>query len=180
MIDEKDSHQVASTSYNNWRKLLYNVVKLFVLFTLCISLFVPLSFSHEENLDLPYQPKSQGTRWLESNKGVQIKMLVEESNLGGKEVEIAEITFPVSYGKGSEHIHKSLEIFYVLSGELGHTVNGKLNVIKPGMMAIARPGDSVIHSVRSDIPVKALVIWAPAGEANRLVENFGYKQRSIH
>lgn len=102
-------------------------------------------------------------------------MLVDKTNLAGDEVEIGEITFPVSYGKGKEHIHKSIEFFYVLSGELGHTVNGKQHVIKPGMIAITRPGDKVIHTVLSETPLKALVIWVPGDESERLIKNFGYK-----
>ena len=40
------------------------------------------------------------------------------------------------------------------------------------MVGIVRPGDVVVHRVISDVPVKALVIWAPGGEADRIAGNF--------
>ncbi|MCH7475211.1 MAG: hypothetical protein IIA27_11105 [Gemmatimonadetes bacterium] len=42
---------------------------------------------------------------------------------------------------------------------------------------IVRPGDTVVHRVVSDVPVKALVIWAPGGEADRIAGNF--RQRPV-
>jgi hypothetical protein len=46
------------------------------------------------------------------------------------------------------------------------------------MVGIVRAGDQVIHHVVSDEPVKALVIWLPGGEAERLV-GFGFKERPV-
>ena len=46
-----------------------------------------------------YAARSVGTQVLEKN-GVIIKMLVDASNLGGLELDIAEITLPVAYGQG--------------------------------------------------------------------------------
>src|SRR3990172_11412121 len=63
--------------------------------------------------------------------GSRIRMLLEEANLGGKEVEIGEITFPPGVNSG-EHLHGATEIFYVLSGELEHVVDGTSNLLKPG------------------------------------------------
>jgi quercetin dioxygenase-like cupin family protein len=112
-----------------------------------------------------YDPAGAGTRILEGRGGFSIKMLVEQSNLGGSEVEIGEITFPVGTEGGSGHVHGSVEIFYILTGEFDHIVNGAHHVLRPGMVGIVRPGDEVVHRVLSDEPVRALVIWAPGGEA---------------
>ena len=106
-------------------------------------------------------------------------MLLEATNLGGTEIEIGEITLPVSYGKGGDHLHGKMEIFYVLSGRLGHTVNGEPHVLEPGMVGVVREGDSVAHAVLSDEPVKAVIIWLPAGEADRVVREFGYSESPI-
>ena len=125
-----------------------------------------------------YAARSAGTQLLEKN-GVFIKMLVDATNLGGTELDIAEITIPVAYGQGGDHHHGSMEIFYILSGTLGHTVNGERHVLTPGTIGIVRPEDSVAHSVESDEPVKALVIWVPGGESSRLVNDFGYKATPI-
>lgn len=117
-----------------------------------------------------YQAATAGTRILEAESGLSIKMLVEASNLGGNEVEIGEITFPAGAGTQPNrgHLHQSTEIFYILSGRFDHIVNGQSYVLEPGMVGIVRPGDRVVHRVLSDEPVKALVIWAPGGEAARI------------
>jgi quercetin dioxygenase-like cupin family protein len=116
-----------------------------------------------------YARSTAGTRWLESERGTTIKLLVEAANLGGSEVEIGEITFPGGpRPAGQGHLHGSIEIFYVLSGEMNHVVNGESHLLKPGMVGIVRPGDRVAHGVNSTDPVRALVVWAPGGEADRI------------
>lgn len=123
-----------------------------------------------------YARSGTGTRLLESGT-VTIKMLAEETNLGGRELELGELTLPTGYGQGPEHLHSRLEVLCVLSGVLGHTVNGVAHRIEPGMIAVVRPSDRVAHAVLSAEPVKALVIWAPAGEADYLVREFGFGER---
>lgn len=121
---------------------------------------------------------SEGTRWLESPRsGLAIKMLVERSNLGSGEVELGEITFPAGSEPTSGHTHGSTEIFYVLEGVLMHVVNGREYRLTPGMVGIVRPGDEVMHAVPGDAPVKALVIWAPGGEAARIAP--GFRERPV-
>ena len=128
----------------------------------------------QEDAPVAYEKATQGTRWLESaNSDLTIKILVEASNLGSAEVEIGEITFPPGPPvPGEGHLHGSIEIFYILSGELDHIVNGESHVLTPGMVGIVRPGDRVKHQVNSSTPVKALVIWAPGGEVERLARFF--------
>ena len=128
----------------------------------------------DDSIVLEYEKKSVGTRLLVSN-GIEIKTLVDKTNLGGNEVEVGETTFPRELWKRKRTIRNSVEFFYVLSGVLGHTVNGKQHVIIPGMIAITRPGDKVIHTVLSETPVKALVISVPGDESERPIKNFGYK-----
>lgn len=115
-----------------------------------------------------YRSATAGTRSFATPGGFSLKMLVEAANLGGSEVELGELTLPANY-KGSGHLHGSIEIFYILSGELTHVVNGQGAVLAPGMVGIVRPGDSVEHIVASDKPVKMLVIWVPGGEAERIL-----------
>lgn len=133
----------------------------------------------QEDASVAYEKATQGTRWLESaTSDLAIKILVESSNLGGAEVEIGEITFPPAPpSPGEGHLHGAIEIFYVLSGELDHIVNGESHVLTPGMVGIVRPGDRVKHQVNSSTPVKALVIWAPGGEVDRLAQFF--EQRPV-
>ena len=106
-----------------------------------------------------------------SPSGTTIEMLLNESNLGGDEIEIGVITFQPGANSGA-HPHGSTEIFYVLSGELEHVVNGKSHLLKPGMLGFVRPPDQVNHIVPGDEPTRALVIWAPGGEAERIVRTW--------
>ena len=125
-----------------------------------------------------YQRSSTGTRWLENDAGVSIKVLVEGAVLGETAVELAEATFPAGMGAGpSTHRHGSTEIIYVVSGDLDHVVNGETHRLTPGMIGIVKPSDAVIHRVVGQSPVKVLLIWAPGGEVERLARVF--RQRPI-
>lgn len=120
-----------------------------------------------------YERSTAGTRRLESESGLAITVLVEAANLGSAEVELAEITFPVGSGEGdSGHRHGAIEILYVLSGVLDHLVEGESHVLAAGMVGIVRPGDAVVHRIVGDEPVRALVVWAPGGEADRIARFF--------
>ncbi len=101
--------------------------------------------------------------------GDKWKLLLDKSNLGGNELEAVELTLPAGTQVGS-HRHGAVEVIYVLSGVYGHEVNGKLYLLKPGMIGIVRPGDSVRHLIPKGGPAKLLIIWAPAGEAAKLFQ----------
>jgi quercetin dioxygenase-like cupin family protein len=120
-----------------------------------------------------YRRASNGTRVLENDGGVSIKVLVESAVLGGGGVEVAEATFPVGMGAGpASHRHGSTEMLYVISGELDHVVNGETHRLTAGMMGLVKPADTVIHRVVGQTPVKVLLIWAPGGEVERLARVF--------
>jgi len=106
---------------------------------------------------------------VEPGKVEYWKLLLDQSNLGGKELEMAELTLPAGEVVGS-HRHGVVEIFYVLSGILGHEVNGEMHMLTPGMVGVVRPEDSVRHVVPKTGDVKLLVIWAPAGEAKKFFD----------
>jgi len=115
-----------------------------------------------------YARSSSGTRQLSLPGGTTIRLLLEAATLGGTEIEVAEITFPVGTDPSRGHRHGSIEIFYVVEGTLGHVVNGQEFRLEPGMLGVVRPDDNVAHRVLSDVPVKALVLWVPGGEADRI------------
>jgi quercetin dioxygenase-like cupin family protein len=98
--------------------------------------------------------------------GVKWKLVVDESNLGGKELEAAEVTLPGGTATPN-HMHGPVEVIYVLSGTYDHEVNGKRYRLTPGMVGIVRPGDQVRH-LAPDGETKLLILWAPAGEAARV------------
>lgn len=115
-----------------------------------------------------YARASAGTRELDLAGGTRIKLLLEAANLGDTSIEVAEITFPVGTNPTAGHRHGSTEIFYVVEGVLDHVVNGVSHRLEPGMVGVVKPGDQVAHRVLSDVPVKAVVMWVPGGEAARL------------
>ena len=115
-----------------------------------------------------YERASAGTRILTLGSGTSIKMLLEASNLGSGEVEVAEIIFPAGGNPAGGHRHGATEIFYVVEGVLGHVVNGEEHRLEPGMVGVVKPGDEVMHRVLSAEPVKAVVLWVPGGESDRI------------
>lgn len=133
---------------------------------LCAALAAPACFGADTP---PYAYATNGVLdEIEGRLGIKWKVVLDESNLGGKELEVVEATFPAGTTVGS-HPHRAVEIIYVLSGIYEHEVNGKLYRLKPGMVGIVRPGDTVRHLVPKDGAAKLLILWAPAGEAARVV-----------
>jgi quercetin dioxygenase-like cupin family protein len=111
------------------------------------------------------------TDHIGAGSSAEWKLLVNESNLGGKELQMVEVTLAPGTTVQS-HTHGALEVVYVLSGTYEHEVNGKRYALTPGMVGIVRPGDHVRHLVpKSGPPAKLLIIWAPAGEAERVLRN---------
>ncbi|MCY4626834.1 MAG: cupin domain-containing protein [Acidobacteria bacterium] len=109
--------------------------------------------------------------WV-STGGTEIELLLSESNLGGSEIQIGEITWPPGANSGS-HPHGATEIFYVLEGELEHVVDGVSEILGPGDLGFVRPPSEVNHITSPDGGrVRALVIWAPGGEGTRIVGNW--------
>ena len=107
-----------------------------------------------------------------SPSGTEIELLLSESNLGGGELQIGEITFPPGVNSG-DHLHGATEVFYVLEGELEHVVDGVSQMLGPGDLGFVRPPSEVNHITAPDgPPVRALVIWAPGGEGTRIVGNW--------
>ena len=164
------------------------VFELFLL-ALCIvflSGYMQSSFAHGASSDtsaqdngneIKYKTQSNGTQYLDSKKSdVAIRVLVEKSNLGSSELEVAEIFLPAGLNT-AVHSHGSIEIFYVLSGQLEHVVNGVSHMLEPGMVGIVKPEDNVSHKVPIAADCRALVIWTPGGEIDRIKKN--YTQRSI-
>ncbi len=107
-----------------------------------------------------------------STSGAEIELLLSESNLGGSEIQIGEITWPPGANSG-DHPHGATEVFYVLEGELEHVVDGVSEILGPGDLGFVRPPSEVNHITSPDGgPVRALVIWAPGGEGTRIVGNW--------
>ena len=85
----------------------------------------------------------------------------------GPEVSLGELTFPPN-GDSGEHTHGSIEIFYVLSGELEHVVNGKSQILTPGMVGYVKPPDKIRHKT-GPAGAKVVVMWVPGAEAGKII-----------
>ncbi|MBM4185178.1 MAG: cupin domain-containing protein [Gemmatimonadetes bacterium] len=114
-----------------------------------------------------YARSSTGVREITLGSGTIIKMLLDASNLGSDEIEVGEITFAAVSSPTAGHRHGATEIFYVIEGVLGHVVNGVEHRLEPGMVGVVKPSDEVMHRVLV-APVRAVVIWVPGGEGNRV------------
>ncbi|MDA1082613.1 MAG: cupin domain-containing protein [Gemmatimonadetes bacterium] len=97
--------------------------------------------------------------------GLKLKLLFGDAGIG-PEVSLGELTFPPNMDSG-DHAHGSTEVLYVLSGELEHTVDGMMTVLKPGMAGFVRPPAKIRHKT-GPAGAKVLVVWAPAEEAARI------------
>jgi quercetin dioxygenase-like cupin family protein len=106
----------------------------------------------------------------QSAGGTKLRMLMDQELSRGAELEIGEITFPPNADSG-DHVHGATETFYVLDGELEHVVNGQSVKLTTGMVGTVRPPDKVRHKTGPQ-GARALVIWAPAGEAARITSRW--------
>ena len=100
-----------------------------------------------------------------SPTGSVLKLLLGQSNVG-PEVSVGELTFPHNTDSG-DHKHGAIEMFYVVSGELEHVVNGKSQILKPGDAGYVRPPDSIRHKT-GPAGAKVVVIWVPGDEAAKI------------
>ncbi len=112
----------------------------------------------------PAQTEKQGTTYR-SPSGATLKLMLDDSNVG-PEVTVGELTFPANTDSG-EHTHGAIEMFYVLSGELEHVVNGKSQILKPGMVGYVRPPDKIRHKT-GPAGAKVVVIWVPGDEGKKI------------
>jgi quercetin dioxygenase-like cupin family protein len=97
--------------------------------------------------------------------GTTLKLFLDETNVGS-DVTLGEITFPPNSDSG-DHKHGAIEMFYIVSGELEHVVNGKSQVLKPGMTGYVKPPDSVRHKT-GPAGAKAVVVWVPGEEGRKI------------
>ena len=97
--------------------------------------------------------------------GTTLRLFLDESNVG-PEVSVGELTFPPNVDSG-EHAHGAIEMFYVVSGELEHVVNGKSYILRPGMTGYVRPPDKVRHKT-GPTGAKVVVVWVPGDEAKKI------------
>jgi quercetin dioxygenase-like cupin family protein len=110
------------------------------------------------------QNKPQGITYR-SPGGTTLRLMLDDTNVG-PEVSVGEMVFPPNQDSG-DHQHGAIEIFYVVSGELEHVVNGKSEILKPGMSGFVKPPDRVRHKT-GPAGAKVVVVWVPGEEGKRV------------
>ena len=108
--------------------------------------------------------EKQGTVYR-SPTGATLRLVLDSTNVG-KEISVGELTFPPNSDSG-DHQHGAIEIFYVISGELEHVVNGTSQILKPGMVGYVKPPDKIRHKT-GPAGAKAVVMWVPGVEGNKI------------
>ncbi len=114
------------------------------------------------------QASKQGVTYRSPN-GSTLRLLLDSTNVG-KEVSVGELTFPPNTDSG-DHQHGAIEMFYVLSGELEHIVNGKSEILTAGMTGWVRPPDKIRHKT-GPAGAKVVVIWVPGDEAGKIASRW--------
>jgi quercetin dioxygenase-like cupin family protein len=114
------------------------------------------------------QTGKQGVTYR-SPSGVTLKLMLDDSNVG-PEVTVGELTFPPNTDSG-DHAHGAIEMFYVLTGELEHVVNGKSQILGPGMVGYVRPPDKIRHKT-GPAGAKVVVIWVPGDEGKKIASRW--------
>lgn len=109
-------------------------------------------------------------RTFVSPSGVRMRVLADESDVRGSEVEIVELVFPANSDSG-DHRHAVTETFYVLEGKMEQVINGTPVVLTTGMSATIRSTDQVRHKSGPD-GARVLVVWAPGGEIARVTSRW--------
>ena len=108
--------------------------------------------------------KLQGVTYR-APSGTTLRLMLDEHNVGS-EVTLGEMVFPPNQDSG-DHQHGAIEMFYVVSGELEHVVNGKSEILKPGMSGFVKPPDKVRHKT-GPAGAKVVVVWVPGDEGRKV------------
>jgi quercetin dioxygenase-like cupin family protein len=106
----------------------------------------------------------QGTTYR-APSGTTLRLILDSTNVG-KDISVGEMSFPPNSDSG-DHQHGAIEIFYVLSGELEHVVNGTSQILKPGMVGYVKPPDKIRHKT-GPAGAKVVVMWVPGVEGNKI------------
>ena len=117
----------------------------------------------------------QAMTYIDPASKSELKVLIDQHLGGTTDLTLVHIVIPAGVDV-PDHVHQSTEIFYILSGELEQTSEGKLQKLTPGMACLVPANTTTHHKVTSKEPVHALVIWTPGGEEKRVTEGWQVRQ----
>ncbi len=113
----------------------------------------------------------QAVVYIDPNTKTEMKVLISQESTGTTEVTLAELLIPPGTDVPA-HKHQSIEIFYILAGELEQTIEGKRQKLTAGMSCMVPANTNTLHKVTSEKPVRALVVWVPGEEEKRITEQW--------
>ena len=116
----------------------------------------------------------QATTYVDPVTKTELTVLIDQHLGGTTELTLGYLVVPPGVDV-PDHIHQSTETFYMLSGEMEQTSEGKVQTITAGMACLVPANTTTRHTVKSKEPVHALVIWTPGGEAKRIVKEWPVK-----
>ncbi|MQA31448.1 MAG: cupin domain-containing protein [Luteitalea sp.] len=134
----------------------------------CCPIAIAVAFGCVAPTALAQSDKLQGVTYR-APSGTTLRLMLDESNVG-PEVTLGEMTFPPNQDSG-DHTHGAIEMFYVVSGELDHVVNGVSHLLKPGMSGFVKPPDKVRHKT-GPAGAKVVVVWVPGDEGRRIASRW--------
>jgi quercetin dioxygenase-like cupin family protein len=142
---------------------------------MALGLLSLLQTSISQASDHRFVHPDQATTYIDPVSKSEIKVLIDQHLGGTTDVTVAYLVIPSGVDV-PDHIHQSTEIFYILSGELEQTSEGKVKKLTPGMACLVPANSTTYHTVTSKEPVHALVIWAPGGEEKRITADWQKKE----
>jgi len=116
----------------------------------------------------------QATTYIDPVTKTEVTILIDRHLGGTTELTLGYLVVPPGVDVPN-HIHQSTETFYVLSGEMEQTSEGKVQTLTAGMACLVPANTTTRHTVKSKDPVHALVIWTPGGEEERITKEWQVK-----
>ena len=116
----------------------------------------------------------QATTYVDPVTKTEITILIDQHLGGTTELTLGYLVVLPGVDV-PDHIHRSTETFYILSGEMEQTSEGKVQTLSAGMACLVPANTPTRHTVKSKDPVHALVIWTPGGEEKRITEEWQVK-----
>ena len=133
----------------------------------------PLAITLAEEVPRFVRPE-QATTYIDPVTKTELTVLIDQHLGGTAELTLGYLVVPPGVDVPN-HIHQSTETFYILSGEMEQTSEGKVQTISAGMACLVPANTTTRHTVKSKDPVHVLVIWTPGGEAKRIVKEWPVK-----
>lgn len=116
----------------------------------------------------------QATTYIDPVTKTEVTILIDQHLGGTTELTLGYLVVPPGVDVPN-HIHQSTETFYILSGEMEQTSEGKVQTLSAGMACLVPANTTTRHTVKSKDPEHALVIWTPGGEEERITKEWQVK-----